>query len=113
MNWFAADEAGLIRAHIYPMLKLEEAGLALRVDIIRDRGTAERDCFLKDLLYGCMEAKQTCAAKPTGCMRGPDTCAEEAFVCIDVAYTVQERLIEESSFDGQLATAKEVDEIFR
>lgn len=38
---------------------------------------------------------------------------EEGLVGVDVAHSVEERLVEQCGFDGRLAVAKESDEIFQ
>ena len=44
--------------------------------------------------------------------QGANASVEEGLVGVDVAYSMEERLVEQRSFDGRFAVAEESDEVF-
>lgn len=107
----AADAAGLSFAAVDAMLHLEKPFAAFGVDVIGDRGTTGADGGTENRAQGSVKAGELVASESSGALRGPDAGPEETFVGVDVADTVEEGLIEQGGFDGELAAAKESDEV--
>ena len=57
-NRRSANQARLLGAEIYPVLELEEAFPTVRVHIVRNRRSSQRNCLCEDALYAGMEAIQ-------------------------------------------------------
>ncbi len=105
--------AGFAGAAVDHVLELKEAADAGGVDVIGDGGAAEFDGAGEDLLEGGVEAGELGAGEAPGGAAGADAGAEEGFVGVDVADAVQDGLVEECGFDGELAAAEEFGEGFR
>ena len=58
-----------------------------------------------------MQQKQALRADASGDASGADAGMEEAFIGVDVSDSVKKLLIEQSGLDGELAVAKERDEL--
>ncbi len=110
-NGRPADEAGLALPGVHAVLDLEEAGLTVGVDVVGNRGTAGADGRFQNGLERLAEAQQPGAGETAGPTGGADFCAEEAFVGVDVAHAVEQRLVEQRGLDGELAAAEERDEV--
>jgi len=108
-----ADLAGLAGAEVDAMFKLEKAAHSVGVYVVGDGGTAQGDCVLQDFLQSRVEAHELGAPDAAGHAAGADAGAEEAFVGVDVADAVEQRLVEQRGLDGQLAAAEELGEVFR
>ena len=106
----AADQAGLAGPEVDAVLKLEKAAYAVGIHVVGDGRAAERNRMLQDFLQGRAKAVKFSALDAAGHAFGTDSGAEEAFVGVDIAHAVEQRLIEQRRFDGQLAAAKELSE---
>jgi len=106
-----ADAAGLAGARVDVMAELEEAGDAVCVDVVGDRGAAQLNGFGEDFHQCVAEAGELGARETAGVAGGADAGVEECFVGVDVADTVEERLVEERRFDGSFAIAEESDKV--
>ena len=108
-----ADEARFPGAPVNPVLKLKEALFAVSVDVVGNRRTAQRDCFLENFLDGAMQAFQLCARNGAGPATGTKAGTEQRFIRVDVADTAQELLVQERALDRSPAPAKKRDEFSR
>jgi len=68
-------------------------------------------CLRTDFRDECRSVSSARVRRPAWRF-GADSGTEEALICVDVADTVQERLVEQGCFDGRLAVAEELDEAF-
>ena len=68
--------------------------------------------MFEDLDEGGAEAGELGAGESAGVAEGSDVGVEEGFVGVDVAYAVEEGLVEQRGFDGSFAIAEEGDEVF-
>lgn len=93
------------------MFELKKASHAVCIDIIGNRGTAELDGVGENLLNGRMQPEQLIPLKAASHAFRADTGAEEAFIGIDIAYAVQDGLVEQGSFDGKAASSEELCEV--
>ncbi len=110
-NGRAADEAGLTLSGVYAVLDLEEAGFTAGVDVVGNRRAAGADGRFQDGLERLAEAQQPGAGETAGHTGGANLRAEEAFVGVNVAHAVEQRLVEQRGLDGELAAAEERDEV--
>ena len=69
--------------------------------------------MLEDFDERGAEAGEFVAGEAAGLAAGADLGLEECFVGIDVAYSVEEFLVEERGLDGNLAVAEEDDKVFK
>jgi len=102
----AAAAAGLAGALIDAVLDLEEAAIAVGVDVVGDRGAAETDGVPENGAESPAKAFELGSGEAAGAPAGPDSSVEEALVGIDVAHAGEEGLVEESGLDGELAAIK-------
>ena len=93
------------------VLELEEAADAVGVNVVGDRGAAEFDGVGEDLLECGVEAHEFGAGEFAGRAAGADGGSEEALVGVDVADAVEDGLVEERGFDGELAVFEEGGEV--
>ena len=112
LNGGFADTAWLAGAGVDMVMELEEAGYTFSVYVIGDGGAAEFDGVFEDFDEGGAEAGELGAGESAGVAEGSDVGVEEGFVGVDVAYAVEQGLVEQRSFDGGLAVAEEGDEVF-
>jgi len=109
----AANTAKLAGARIDVMMQLEEAGDTVCVYIVRNRRASQLDSFGEHLDQHRVKTRKFGAGQ-AACVAGwADAGVEKALVCVDVAYAVQQRLIQQCSFDRGLPATKERDEIFK
>jgi hypothetical protein len=111
-DWCVADAAGLAGAGVDVVMELEEAGYAVGIHVVGDGGAAQLDGFAQDFLQGFAEAGQFGAGETSGLAEGTDAGVEESFISVDVAYSVEKRLVEQGGFDGGFAIVEEGDEVF-
>ena len=110
-DWRAADQAGLTGTHVYMMLQLEEAADAVGVDIIGDGRSAEGDRLAEHRLQRRVQALQLDFAQAPRHAPGTDPGAEEAFVGVDIAYSMKQFLVEERGFNGETASVEELHKV--
>jgi len=108
----AAGEAGLAGAEIDPVLELEEAADAVGIDIVGDRGAAELDGVGEHVDEGLAEAGELGAGEASGVAARTNASTKEALVSVDIAYAVEQALVQQRGFDGGAAAAEEGIEIF-
>ncbi len=72
------------------MFQLEEAADAVGIYVVADGGAAEFDGVFQYGLQRCVQLIEFGAFDLACGACWPDACAEEAFVCVDVAYAVQQ-----------------------
>src|SRR5208282_5521604 len=101
-----ADETGLAFAAIDAVLELEEAFFAVGINIVRDRRAAQGNCLAKNFFYGSEQLGQLVASDGRGTAAGANSGAEQGFISVDVSYSAQEFLIQQSTLDGGFAAAK-------
>ena len=91
------------------MLELEESFFAIRVHIVRDRRTAERNRFLQHFFDGHKQLPLLIAGVngPARAGRGRTTSPKKRLISINVADAAQQFLIEQRALDGSLAAAKQ------
>ena len=63
-------------------------------------------------MQGFAETRQLGACEASGLAEGADSGVEEGLVGVDIAYSMEKRLVEQSGFDGRFAVAEEGDEVF-
>ncbi len=106
-----ADAAGLALAGVDQVLELEEAGDAVRVDVVGDGGAAELDGAVKHGLKRGVEAAELGAGEAGGLTARADAGASKGLVGVDVADAVEKRLVEQGGLDGGFAAAEESGEV--
>jgi len=94
------------------VVELEEACDTFGVDVVRDGGTTEFDGVLQHFEEGGAEAGELVAGEASGLVAWTYAGVEERLVGVDVAHTMEERLVEECGLDGCLAVTEERDEVF-
>jgi hypothetical protein len=102
----------LAGAGVDVVVELEEARYSVGVYVVGDGGASQFDRMLQDFDEGFAEAGQLGAGETSSLAEGADTGVEEGFVGVDVAYSVEEGLVEQGGFDGGLAVPEESDEVF-
>lgn len=107
LDKLAADAAGHSLTSVDAMLQLEKPLDAIGIDVIGDRGAAERDGVVENLLQRDAEAFELRARERGGDAAGTNPGPKEAFVGVDVADPVEQRLIEQSRLDRDFAALKE------
>lgn len=108
-----ADQAGLACPHVHAVFELEKTPNPVSIDIIRDRRAAQLDRVLEHFLQRRVKAVQFRALDAAGHAPGTDPGAKEAFVSVDIAHAMKQRLVEQCGFDGQFAAAKEAGKVFQ
>lgn len=106
-----ADQAGLAGAEIDTVLKLKEAFATFGVDIVGNGGSAQPDRLLQHLLDRNVQAIELSSSEPSCLPAWTDTRAKQRLISVDVPHPMQQLLIEQSSFDRSLASAKELGKI--
>src|SRR5208282_880725 len=101
-----AQQAGFPLTAIHSMLELEEAFLSIRVHVIGNRRSAQRDRLAQNFLYRGMQLAQLLPGDGCRPPPGTDAGAEQRLVGIDVAHAAQQFLVQESALDRSLAPAK-------
>ena|SRR5579884_3138711 len=102
----AAHETWLAGAHVHTMLELEKAFFAVCVYVIGNGRPAELNGFFEHFLHRSMEAVKLCASESPGLAARTNAGAKERLIGIDIPDTVQQFLVQQSSFDGSLASAE-------
>ena len=102
----AAHQTWLPGAEIDPVLELEKAFDTGRIDVVRNRRSAQRDCLLEDSLQGGVQAVKFGSLQVASHSPRPDSGAEEALIGIDIAHSVQQLLIQQGGLDGCAAATK-------
>ena len=105
--------ARLTLSGVDAVFQLEEAGDTLGVDVVRDRGAAQRNGAGEDVDQGEAQALEVGPSEASGLSSRSDAGPGQGFVCIDVADAMQQRLIEQGGFDGGAAMAKESGKVGR
>ena len=101
-----ADQTGLASAHVHAMLKLEKALFAFSIHVVGNRRSAQLDGFFQHFLHRGVEAIKLCACEPSSLASRANAGAKQRFVSVDVSYAVEQFLVQQSSFDGSLASAE-------
>ena len=86
-------KAGFGFAAVDAVLELEEAFFAVGIDVIGDRGAAERNGFAENFLQGREKLGELIAGYGGGAAAGTDSGAEQRFVGINVADAAKQFLI--------------------
>lgn len=107
----SADGAGLAGTHVDTVFELEKTTDSIGIDVIGYGRAAQLDGVLQDFDECGTKTDELSASKAPGLPARTDSSTEEALVGIDVAYSVEKRLVEQCSFDGGLAIAEEGDKI--
>lgn len=102
-----ATAAGEPGAQVDAVLELKEASHPIGIHIVGDGGTAELDRMLEHLAKGKPEPLQIGFGEPSCDAPRADAGVKQALVGVNIAYPGEQRLIEQRSFDGQPAGAKE------
>src|SRR5216684_5785502 len=78
---------------IDPMLELEGALFSVRVHIVRNRRTAQGDCFLQDFFYRQEKPSQLRMRDRSSAPARPNSSAKQGFIRVDVPHASQQLLI--------------------
>ena len=100
-------------AHVHEVFELEKTTDSLGIDVVGDGGSAQADGMFQDVFERKSQALQFSVGETSGTAARPDAGAKEALIGVDVAYTREQLLIEERSFDGELPAAEKRGEFFR
>ena len=111
LNRGLAHQAGLAGAEIDTVLELKEALATFGVDIVGDGRSTQLDGLLQHLFDRCVQAIELSSSEPSCLPAGTNTRAKQRLIRVDVPHPMQQLLIEQSSFDRRLASAKELGEI--
>ncbi len=103
--------ARLTLSRVDTVFQLEEAGDTLGVDVVRDRGAAQRNGAGEDVDQGEAQALEIGPGEASGLSPRPDAGPGQGLIRIDIADAMQQRLIEQGGFDGGAAMAKESGEV--
>lgn len=109
----SAYAAGLAFPAINAVLDLERALAPVRMDIIRNRGSAGANSGLENSAQSGMEPSEFLRRKPARAPGGTNPGPEETLVGIDVSNAGHKRLIQECGFDCELASTKQGGELVR
>jgi hypothetical protein len=109
----AAAPAWLACALVDVMFQLEEAALAVGINVIGHRRAAKADgmaqhctqCKAEPIVLGDGDAMSAPAR--------PDAGAKKALIGVNIAHPGKQRLVKERGLDGQAAAAEESDEVVR
>src|SRR5579863_8539646 len=72
-----ADHAGLAFAAVDAVLKLKEAFFAIGIDVIGDRGAAERNCFFQNFFHCWKQFRELLASDGGGAAARANSGAEQ------------------------------------
>lgn len=97
---------------INAVLQLEKSFDARCIHIIRNRGTAQIDGPPQNPLQGQPQPFKLSLSQPAGCTLWADSGMKQAFVGVDVAHPGQQRLVQQSRLDRELATVEEGGKLF-
>lgn len=103
----SATAAGKAGSLIHAVLDLKQAGFARGVDVVRNGGTTQADRMLKNLPESDTQSLEFGPREAARHAAGADSGTEQALVGVNVSDAGEERLIEESGFDGKAAIAEE------
>src|SRR5438105_249763 len=92
------------------MLQLKKSFFAFMVNVITDRRTAQRDCFMKNFLQCRVQLAKLLARNRSYSPARPNSGAEERFIGIDVANAAQQLLVQQCALYRRLAAAEELNE---
>src|SRR5258708_5191279 len=106
-----ANRALLAGAAVHLVLELKEATDAVSINVIRNGRAAELNRMCEHLLQRGMQPVELIPREPACGATRTDARAEKGFVRIDVAHAMQDRLIEQSSLDRQLAPFEQLGEL--
>src|SRR5258707_2091204 len=85
-----------------PMLELEGAFFSVRVHIVRNRRTAQGDCFLQDFFYGQEKLSQLRMRDRSSAPPRPNSSAKQGFIRVDIPHSPQQLLVEQCALDGSV-----------
>jgi len=102
----SAHQARLAFAAIDSMLKLKKSFLAVGIDIIGNRRSAERDGLAQHFPHRSMQFGQLLPRDGGRAAARTDAGPKQRFVGINVAHAAQQLLIQQRTLDGSLAAAK-------
>src|SRR5450631_387489 len=91
---FAARQAGLTGSQVDSVLQLKKALHAVRIDIVRHGGASQRDRLAQDGLQCHSQLLQFCVCQAASHAPGPDASPKEALVGVDIAYSLQQFLVQ-------------------
>jgi len=101
-----AGPAGLAGTGVDAVVKLEETGNTVGVNVIRDGGATELDGLFENLLQGGAQVGEFVAREASGVAAGADAGVVQGLVGVDVADAVEKGLVEKRSLDRGLAASK-------
>ncbi len=110
-NGHSADPAWFSFAAVHAVLHLEEALAAFGIHIIGHGGSAGADGGAEDRTQGGAEPSKFGARESTSRACGANPRAKQAFVRVDISHSVEQRLIQQCGFDGELPSSKKGSEI--
>ena len=99
-------------AALDPMLKLEEALFAVRIDVVGNRRSTQRDCLAQHFLNCTMELAQLISRQRYCATARTNPCPKQGFVSVDVAHAAQQLLIQQRALNRSLAASKQGYELF-
>lgn len=103
----SADPAGLPGAHVDAVLNLKKALISIGINVIGDGGASGANGLQENAPQGGVELIEAFAGQAACLAGGADAGAEEALVRVDVANSVEQGLVKERGFDGELAPFEE------
>src|ERR1700681_5067403 len=87
---------------IDPMLQLEGALFSVRVHIVRNRRTAQCNCFLQDFFHRQEKPTQLLMRDRSSAPARPNSSAKQGFIRVDVPHSPQQLLVEQCALDGSI-----------
>src|SRR6266853_142545 len=87
---------------IDPMLELEGALFSVGVHIVRNRRTAQGDCFLQDFFYGQEKPSQLLMRDRSSAPPRPNSSAKQGFIRVDIPHSPQQLLVEQCALYGSV-----------
>jgi len=108
-----AGQARFAFAPIHSMLQLEEAFLAIRVNVVSNAGTAHANCLSENFLKCKVQSPEFVVSKGGCTAARPNACTEQGLVGIDIANAAQKILVQQGTFDRSLAATEEGSEILK
>src|ERR1700680_650189 len=87
---------------IDPMLQLEGALFSVRVHIVRNRRTAQCNCFLQDFFYRQEKPSQLLMRDRSRAPARANSSAKQGFIRVDVSHSPQQLLVEQCALDGSI-----------
>jgi len=107
----SADRAGLAGAQVDTVLELEKTANSIGIDVIGYGGAAQLNRVLQDFDKCGAKTDEFGLGETASLAARTNSSTEEALVGVYIPNSVEERLVEQCSFDGGLAIPEQGDEV--